>query len=208
MKFRSLMISAAMVSAVAAQTLGAPAKPEAAAPAPAVTPSKIAIIQFQNAVLATQEGRKVAAEMKAKYDPRKTALDKRQAELAAMQQKLQQGAGLTAEQRTKMQNDLTAGGRALNHDVDDLNNEAQEDEGKAMQSMAAKMGKIIQDYAVKNGYVVVIDAGNQNTPVLWAAASANITADIVKLYDQANPAAAPAPAAPAPRPAAPPAKKQ
>ncbi|HEV2444475.1 MAG TPA: OmpH family outer membrane protein, partial [Candidatus Sulfopaludibacter sp.] len=62
---------------------------------------------------------------------------------------------------------------------------------------------------------VVLDVSNQQTnPVFWASASTVITADIVKLYDQAHPAtdaakpAAPKPAAPAPKPAPPAAKKQ
>jgi outer membrane protein len=106
---------------------------------------------------------------------------------------------MTEAARAKMQADITSGGRTLNHDIDDLNAEAQEDEGKAMQSMAGKIGNIIKDYATKNGFAVVLDVTGQSTPVLWAAQSANITAEIVKLYDTAHPvkAAAPAPAAPA-----------
>jgi outer membrane protein len=167
---------------------------------PPVAPTKVAVIQFQEAIVATQEGQQVVAAMKAKFDPKKQVLDKRQAELTAMQQKLQAGgATMTEAARAKMQADITSGGRTLNHDIDDLNAEAQEDEGKAMQSMAGKIGNIIKDYATKNGFAVVLDVTGQSTPVLWAAQSANITAEIVKLYDTAHPvkAAAPAPAAPA-----------
>jgi outer membrane protein len=156
--------------------------------APAAAPVKVAVIQFQAAVIATQEGQQVVAAMKTKYEPRKQQLDKRQADLTAMQQKLQAGgATMTQAAKAKLQSDLTTGGRALNHDIEDLNNEAQEDENKAMQSMASKMGSIIKDYATKNGFVVVLDSSGQTTPVLWAAQSANITAEIVKLYDAAHP---------------------
>jgi Skp family chaperone for outer membrane proteins len=40
----------------------------------------------------------------------------------------------------------------------------------------------------QNGYTVVMDAAQ---PVLWAAETANITPDIIKLYDQKHPAATP-----------------
>jgi len=166
----------------------------AAAEGPAAAPTKVAVIQFQEAVLSTQEGQQVAAAMKTKFDPRKQQLDKRQADLKAMQEKLQSGgAAMTDAARAKMQNDLAVGTRTLNHDIDDLNAEAQEDEGKAMQSMAAKMGNIIKDYATKNGFAVVLDASGGTTPVLWAAQASNITAEIVKLYDTANPVKAEAP---------------
>jgi outer membrane protein len=47
---------------------------------------------------------------------------------------------------------------------------------------------IIEKYATQNGYALVLDVSNQQTsPVLWAASSVDITNDIVKLYDQANP---------------------
>jgi outer membrane protein len=170
--------------------------------AAAQSASKIAIIQFQQAVLSTHEGQQAAAALKGKFDPRKAQLEKRQTELTALQQKLQQGgATLTAAARAKMQSDLTTGGRALTRDIDELNAEAQEEQSKVMQSMASKMGQIIQKYATEHGFTVVLDSGGQNTPVLWAAASANITADIVKLYDQANPPKVPAAAAPAKPPA-------
>jgi outer membrane protein len=60
----------------------------------------------------------------------------------------------------------------------------------------------------------VLDVSNPQTPVLWASQTIDITGDIVKLYDQANPgtggpatAKAPAGSAPAPAPA-PAAKKK
>ena len=47
--------------------------------------------------------------------------------------------------------------------------------------------------------VLVLDVSNQQTsPVLWAASSIDITNDIVKLYDQANPADGSAAKSPAP----------
>ena len=112
----------------------------------------------------------------------------RQADLQALQDKLRKGgATMTPDARAKMQNDLAAGGKALTRDADDLNAEVQEEEGKIMQAMAAKMGDIIQKYATGNGFSVVLDVSGQQTPVLWAAQSANITAEIVKQYDGAHP---------------------
>jgi outer membrane protein len=172
-------------------------------PAPAGAAHKVAVIQFQEAVLTTQEGQQTSAALKAKFDPRKLALEKRQNELQALQDKIQKGgATVSREALSKMQNDLAIGGRNLKHDADDLNSEVQEEEGKAMQSMASKMGDLIQKYANANGFSVVLDVSSQQTPVLWAAQSANITADIVKQYDAAYPVKKAAAAAPAPAPKA------
>jgi outer membrane protein len=51
---------------------------------------------------------------------------------------------------------------------------------------------IIDQYASRNGFAVVLDVSSPQTPVMWAAAAVDITPEIVKLYDQAHPAAAPA----------------
>jgi outer membrane protein len=196
-KFRSILITAVIALPLAAQTAPKPA------PAAAPAATKIAIIAFQQAVLTTQEGQAAASGLKAKYDPKKADLEKRQADLQAIQAKLEKGGDtLAADLRAKMQNDLTVGGRNLNHDAEDLNTSVQEDESKIMQGMAAKMGDIIKNYAAQNGYSIVLDVSSQTTPVLWATPSVNITADIIKLYDQAHPAKsagtpAPAPSAPA-----------
>ena len=87
--------------------------------------------------------------------------------------------------RGKLEKDLAAGTRSLNNDAEDLNNDVQEEENKVMQGMASRMGDIIKDYAAKNGYAVVMDVSSQQSAVLWAAPSVNITEAIVKLYDQA-----------------------
>ena len=79
-------------------------------------------------------------------------------------------------------------------------------QGKIMQELGNKMMAVIEKYSNQNGYALVLDVSNPQTPVLWAASAIDITNDIVKLYDQANPGAAPS-AGTATRPAAPAAPK-
>ena len=88
-----------------------------------------------------------------------------------------------------------------------------QEQGRVFQDLSQKLYAVVSQYATQNGYAVVLDvSNNQQSPILWAAASTDITNDIVKLYDQAHPAAAaaaPAPAAARPAPAAvPPARKK
>ena len=99
------------------------------------------------------------------------------------------------EAQQKLNNEIAAKKKTFDRDADDLNAEVEQEDGKLMQDLTVKMGGVIDEYAKQNSYTVVMDA---TQPVLWAAETANITPDIVKLYDQKHPAAAPA---------APPAKK-
>jgi outer membrane protein len=63
---------------------------------------------------------------------------------------------------------------------------------------------VIIKYATQNGFAMVVDVSNPQTPVLWADPAVDITNEIVKLYDQGHPGtgAAPATAKPAGTPAA------
>ena len=69
-----------------------------------------------------------------------------------------------------------------------------------MQELGQKMMSVLDKYAKDNGYAVILDVSNPQTPVLWASNGVDITNDIVGLYDKANVGGAAAPAA---RPAAP-----
>jgi len=197
----------------------APAGTAPAAPArpavPAVAPTKIAIINVQQAIINTKEGQKAANELQAKFNPRKTALEKRQNDIAMLQDQLKKGgATMSDAAKEKIMREIDSNTKSLNRDADDLNADVEQEQNKLMQDLGGKLMQIVDQYAAQNGYAVVLDVSNQQTnPVFWASASTVITADIVKLYDQAHPvtagAAAPKPGAPpAPKPAPPAAKKQ
>ncbi len=59
-----------------------------------------------------------------------------------------------------------------------------------------KMMDVVVKYAQQNSFQMVIDVSNQQT-VIWADPSINITAECVKLYDQAHPGGATTTAKPA-----------
>jgi len=93
--------------------------------------------------------------------------------------------------------------RLFKRDQDDDQADWQADNQDAVQRIGQKMVKVINDYAQKGGYALVID--DSQLPVYYVAKGVDITDPIVKLYDQANPAAsAPAssPSASATKPAA------
>jgi outer membrane protein len=88
---------------------------------------------------------------------------------------------------------------------DDFN----EAEREIVDTIGRKMIDILDKYSKENGYAVVLDTSAQNTPVIYAANTVDVTQDIIKLYDQSYPvknATATRPAAPrstTPKPAAP-----
>lgn len=204
--------AAAAAHAQAAQAPApAPAAPMAGgvASTPSGPPTKVAIVQLQAAVIRTQEGQKAAADMQTKFGPRRAALEKQQSDLASLQDQLQKGgATLSDAAKQRMAGDISTGQKRLQRDSEDFDGEVQSYENGLMQDMVTKMVDVIAKYATQNGYAMVVDVSNQQSPLIWADQANVITEAIVKLYDQAHPSAVPAGAAPAKPPAAPPVKKQ
>ena len=153
-----------------AQPAGAPAQ---AAPPPAILlPTKIAVIPISAAITTTQEGKKVNAEIAAKYLPKRTELEKKQADIVALQDQMKKGsATMSEEAKTKLVKEIDAKSKLLQRETDDAQTDLDQDENKVMQELGGKMTALIEQYAAQNGYAIVIDVGSQQTPVIWAARS-------------------------------------
>jgi len=185
-----------------------------AAPAPAAaaaTPVKVGVIQIQAALASTKEGQKAAAELETKLGPRKKELEGKQAEIKDLQERLQRGGNtLSDSAKEDLTRNIDAKTKSYNREIEDAQAEVQEEQQKVVNALGQKMMAVIDKYAQQNGFAVILDVSNQNTPVLYASNTVDITKDIIDLYDKTvftpSPAAAPArTAAPAPRPAAAPA---
>lgn len=183
-----------------------------AAMAHAQAPTKVAIIHVQNTILSTKDGQKAANDLSARFAPKKSELEKKQTDITNLQDQLRKGsATLSEDAKAKLMRDIDSGNKSLQRETEDAQADLDQEQGKIMQELGNKVMAVIEKYATQNGYALVLDVSNPQTPVLWAASAIDITNDIVKLYDQANPgtggtapATKPAATTPAPaRPAAP-----
>jgi outer membrane protein len=171
------------------------------------TPSKVAIIHVQNAILSTKDGQKAATDLQTSFLPKQTEIEKRRTEIAALQEQLRKGNATMAEEaKATLMREIDAKNKVLTRETEDAQADLDSSQGKIMQELGNKMMAVIEKYANQNGYALVLDVSNPQTPVLWAASAIDITNDIVKLYDQANPGAAGA-AGTASKPGAPPPPK-
>jgi outer membrane protein len=161
----------------------------AMANAQTAAPTKVAIIHIQQAIVTTKDGQKAQADLGAKFGPVKTELEKKQSEIAALQDQLKKGAAtMSDEAKTKIAKDIETLNKELTRKGEDYDAEVQQEEGKVMNDLGQKMLDVVGKYAAQNGFAMVLDVSNQQT-VLWADPSVNITAECIKLYDQAHPGA-------------------
>lgn len=207
-RWSCLAALAGVVLPLAAQNPPAAAAPVAASSAAAVgsgvRPSKVGVIEIQAAILNTKDGQKAQQEFATRFDPTKKELEKKAAEINDLKEKLQRGSAAMADAaKQDLQRSIEAKTKSYNRELEDANAEMQQDQQKVLQELEGKMEQVIEKYAQANGYVVIIDVSNPQTPVMYASSQVNITKDIVDAYDKMNPSSAPAPAKPAATPLAP-----
>jgi outer membrane protein len=183
------------------------AQAPAAAPA-AAPPTKVAVIQIQAALAATKEGQKAAADLEVKLSPRKKDLDGKQAEIKDLQERLQRGGNtLSDSAKEDLTRNIDTKTKSYNRELEDAQAELEQEQQKVVGVLGQKMMAVIDKYAQQNGFAIVLDVSSQNTPVLYASNTVDITKEVIDLYDKTvfTPTAAPAASgAAAPRPAAPP----
>jgi len=170
-----------------------------AAPAlPAQSPTKVAIINIQGAIIATKDGTKAREAMNAKFGPRAKDMEARNGEVQKLRETFNKGANtMSAEAREKLSREIDDKQKKLQWDSEDLNNEMEQEQGKLVNEIGQRMIQVIDEYSKGQGFAVVLDVSTQQSPVLWAANGIDITQQIVDLYDKKFGAGAP-PAAAAP----------
>jgi outer membrane protein len=163
------------------------------------TPSKVGVISINGAIAGTKDGQKATAELETKFSPKKKEFDSRQNEIVQLQDQLtKSGSVMSEEKRTQMAREIDEKKKRLERDAQDAQEDFQGEQQKLLQNLGSRMMAILEKYAKDNGYTLILDVGNQNTPVLYAASAIDITPDIIALYDKS-----PAPAAPTAAPKTP-----
>jgi outer membrane protein len=175
--------------------------PQSPAADPGGPPNKIGVIVLGQALLATKEGQKAAGEINTKFAPKKAEFDKREAEIASLTDQLRKSsATMSDDARTKLQREIDVKTKVHQRESQTAEEDMQADEQKIMQDLQGKMQQIVAAYGSQNGFAVIMDVNSQSSAVFWASQAADITPEMIKLYDQAHPVAA-APSAPGAKPA-------
>src|SRR6478735_3272138 len=125
--------------------------------------NKVGIVSIQDAIANTNEGKKELDALQQKFAPRNAALQSQNEELESLQRS-----------------------------AEDFQNEVQTAEQEILNRLGKKMLDVLEKYARANGYAVVMDVSNPQTPVLYANPGTNITKPLIEAYNAASPVAAPA----------------
>jgi Skp family chaperone for outer membrane proteins len=154
--------------------------------APASTGAKIGVVDIQQAILDTAEGKQAFQDLQKKYQPREAEITQRQQDVQQLQQQLQkQLTTLSADEQRRMQHDLQEKQTVLQRLEQDAQSSFQYDRDSLMRELGQKIVTVINQYASTHDFSLVID-GSQ-VPVYYAAKGVDITPEIVKMYNSSHP---------------------
>ena len=167
----------AQTPAAPAPTTPAPQPAAEAAPAPPqAIPAKIALVAFEQAVLATNEGQRAIQDIQTKYKPKKDQLDTLSAEVDTLKKQLQSApAGMPDAERATRLKAIDTKEKQVNRDAEDAqtayNAELQEAYGKIAPKVSAALKKYVSD----NGFTILLDVSSQQSNVMWIGPNIDVT---------------------------------
>jgi outer membrane protein len=203
---RNLTLLTALAAALVSPLAIVPSAVAQAAPAaaPVAVDAKVALIAFEQAVFACNEGQVAAQGVQKKYEPKKAQIETLAGEVDSLKKQLQAApASLTDEERASRLRAIDTKEKQLNRDAEDAQTAYNTDLQEALGKVAQKLSVSMKNYAQSHGFTLLLDVSAQGSNVLWALQSTEITQAVVDDYNKTSGVAAPAPSAPSatkPRP--------
>jgi Skp family chaperone for outer membrane proteins len=155
--------------------------------------SKIAAINIEGAIFASNEGQRDMDALQKKFEPKSTELKGKNDEIDALKKKLNaQGASLNDEAKADLQRQIETKQKSLDHEAQDAREDFQNQQNEIEQRILQKMAPLILKYAQENAVGMMVDTSNPwpQGPVIYSA-PVDVTKSIVDAYNVQSGVAAP-----------------
>lgn len=166
--------------------------------------NKVGTINIQQAIISTKDGQKAAADLQAKFEPRRKEIEQASQAVQALQDQYKKlGTVGSEDAKRKLQTDIEMKTKSLQRDSEDANAEWEQQQQAVLNELGGRIMQVINKYATDNGFSMILDISSPQTPVIWASNTLDITNEVIKIYDANAPSSMSAPAAKPAAPAAP-----
>lgn len=143
---------------------------------------KVAVINIQQAMIDSDELKKISADMEKKYKPRQEDLQKLQNDMASIQQQLQSNK-LTQQAAADLQVQGQRKQREAQRLQDDLQQDFDRDRQDVLTKATKKMQEVVKKLAEEGGYDIIIDISQ----ALYFKPAMDITTQALAAYNKAYP---------------------
>jgi outer membrane protein len=167
-----------------------PNAPSAAAAAAAATPkatgTKVGTINIEQAIFASNEGRRDFEALSKKFEPKQSELKGQADEIDSLKKQLQaQQDKLNEESRDKLVKQIETKQKSFDRAQQDAQEDFQGQQGEIGNKILTKMAPLIVKYSSDNGYGMILDTSQAwpRGPVIWYGPAVDITQPIVEAYN-------------------------
>jgi len=152
------------------------------ASAQSARPPRVALVNIQDAMLATTDGQNAAKELDAEFGPRKAALDEERKAIEQKQSRLDQEK-LSDEEHKKLAQEIDDATVVLNSKMDQADADLDRAQKKTLAGLGKKMIAVIVEFATSTGYAMVFDTSTSQAPLLYADNATDITSEVIAAYE-------------------------
>src|SRR5215469_2109440 len=193
----------AQTGTAAAASGGGAASPASPAPAVTGTGTKVGTISMEQAIFATNEGRRDFEALSKKLEPKQNELKNQNDEIDSLKKQLNtQGDKLNEDARANLVKQIESKQKALDRALQDAREDAQNQQNEIAQRILQKLGPVLIKYATDNGFGMIVDTSQPwpQSPVVWWGESVDVTKPVVDVYNSQS-GVAPPPSTGAAKPA-------
>lgn len=145
---------------------------------------KVAVVNFERAVVESAQGQQAVEEFNAIYEERTREIETRQQEIAELQNRLQtQGRALSETASADLTRDIERKQTDLNRLSEDIQRDLQTLQENLLRPIADVARRILSEYAAENAFTIILDVSNPQTNIVYASAEADITTELIRQID-------------------------
>jgi outer membrane protein len=174
-----MMISAVALAQTQTPAAPTPRPPAAATPAAPANPGgKIAVIDFEQAILESDAGKAATAQYNKDIEPEKAKFEKVAKEVDDLQKKLQDAK--TEAEKGPIRSELDSKTREAQFVQETAQRRSDELKQKLLQPIAMLANRVIDQYAKANNLAIVFDPTTQDSNIVFANKASDITSEIIR----------------------------
>lgn len=156
-------------------------------------PAKIGIINIQQAIALTNEGKRDIEALEKKFDPKRQELQTLNKDIEDLKKQLDsQGSKLNEDARNTLVKSIETKQKSLQRQAEDAQNDYNGQQQELVNRVGTKLMQELDKFAKTNGYSMIIDVSGPQNPVLWAQPNVDVTQQVAAAYNASSPASAPA----------------
>jgi len=182
----------ALALAIFLPVLAAPGMAQASSPTPQAGGTKVAVVNIQGAIFGCNEGQRDLQTLQKQFEPKKLELDNLNKEVDDLKKQYSaQGDKLNQDARDNLLKQIDSKQKQYQRSLEDAQGDFNQQQQEIVNRIGKKMLAVLDKYAKENAFSVVLEAGTEQSNVLWATEAVNITPALVAAYNAESGVAAP-----------------